>query len=84
MKSSKAERHGHYPKSGVVWDCIEECELNFNLGNVVKYVCRAGKKDEEIGDLRKAADCLGREIARKGTRTNRDDHGRTQTGVGQA
>lgn len=40
--------------------------LNFCRGNVVKYVCRAGKKDaaRELEDLRKAAWYLEREIAR--------------------
>lgn len=40
--------------------------LNFNRGNVVKYVCRAGKKDpdKEREDLEKAAWYLRRELAR--------------------
>lgn len=38
--------------------------LSFNLGNVVKYICRAGKKDEntKIQDLIKARDYLNNEI----------------------
>jgi len=27
-----------------VWDFIRDQELNYHLGNVVKYVCRAGHK----------------------------------------
>ncbi|MYX26030.1 DUF3310 domain-containing protein [Streptomyces sp. SID8381] len=39
--------------------------LNFNLGNVVKYVLRAGHKhDEPLTDLRKAAWYINREIER--------------------
>jgi len=39
--------------------------MNFNLGNVVKYVLRAGHKTEEpITDLRKAAWYINREIER--------------------
>jgi hypothetical protein len=40
--------------------------LNFNLGNAVKYIARAGRKDPAklIEDLRKAEWYLGREIAR--------------------
>lgn len=39
--------------------------LNFNLGNVVKYVARAGRKtDDPVEDLRKAQWYLGREIER--------------------
>lgn len=47
-----------------VWDITEH--LNFNRGNVVKYVARAGRKDaaKELEDLEKAAEYLGREIAK--------------------
>lgn len=40
--------------------------LGFNLGNVVKYVARAGRKPGQsaASDLAKAADYLAREIAR--------------------
>ncbi|MER6102377.1 DUF3310 domain-containing protein [Streptomyces sp. NPDC001832] len=39
--------------------------LNFNLGNVVKYALRAGHKTEEpLTDLRKAAWYINREIDR--------------------
>lgn len=43
---------------------IHEQELNFNLGNVVKYVCRAGRKDpgKTIEDLKKARNYLKFEI----------------------
>lgn len=41
-------------------------QLNFNRGNAVKYILRAGlkKSDEEILDLRKAIWYLEREIQR--------------------
>ena len=41
---------------------IKDYELNFNLGNVVKYIARLGKKDEKLRELRKALDYLQREI----------------------
>lgn len=43
---------------------IEAWNLNFNLGNVVKYISRAGKKDDTkfIQDLEKAVWYLNREI----------------------
>lgn len=43
---------------------IEAWELGFNLGNVVKYVSRAGKKDleREVEDLEKALWYLTREV----------------------
>lgn len=45
---------------------IEAWELGFCLGNAVKYLARAGKKDPaaEITDLRKAAWYVQREIER--------------------
>ena len=45
---------------------IEAWELGFCLGNTVKYICRAGKKDHEkmIKDLKKARWYLDREIKR--------------------
>lgn len=42
---------------------IEAWELGFNLGNTVKYISRAGKKANELEDLKKAAWYLSREIA---------------------
>ena len=47
-------------------DVIEAWNLGFNLGNVVKYVSRAGKKTPEllIEDLEKSLWYLEREIAR--------------------
>ena len=36
--------------------------MNFNRGNIVKYLARAGKKDNELDDLRKALNYLTREI----------------------
>ena len=41
---------------------IEAWGLGFNLGNAVKYVSRAGKKDDALQDLRKARWYLDREI----------------------
>jgi hypothetical protein len=41
---------------------LEAWKLNFNLGNVLKYLSRAGKKGEFIEDLRKARWYLDREI----------------------
>jgi len=45
-----------------VIDFIKDYGLNFNRGNVIKYLARAGKKDNELQDLRKALDYLQREI----------------------
>jgi len=43
-------------------DVIRDWELNFNLGNAVKYISRAGRKDDLIEDLRKARQYLDFEI----------------------
>ncbi len=43
-------------------DVIGSYKLNFNRGNVLKYIVRAGRKHSEIDDLEKALDYLEREI----------------------
>ncbi len=45
-----------------VWDFIREQELNFHLGNAIKYICRAGYKDSKIQDLKKAIHYLQNEL----------------------
>ena len=45
-----------------VWDFIRDQELNFHLGNVIKYVCRAGHKFDDIDDLEKAIHYLKNEV----------------------
>ena len=56
----------HYTVGGIeVIDFIEAKGLNFNLGNVVKYLSRAGEKDlGPLKDLKKARWYLNREIAK--------------------
>jgi|TARA_R110002167_G_scaffold350342_1_gene562554 hypothetical protein len=54
----------HYD-NGKDYDIIDVCNdysLNFNRGNILKYIARAGKKKDELGDLLKAQDYLEREI----------------------
>lgn len=43
-------------------DVIRDWNLNFNLGNTVKYIARAGRKDDIIQDLQKAKQYLEFEI----------------------
>ena len=43
-------------------DVIEDFELDFNLGNVIKYILRSHKKDDYLQDLKKALWYLQREI----------------------
>ena len=41
---------------------IHSWGLNFNLGNAVKYICRAGRKGDILEDLKKAKEYIGFEI----------------------
>ena len=55
----------HYTSGKIeVIDFIEDKKLNFNKGNAIKYVSRAGLKDKlkEVEDLEKAIWYLKREI----------------------
>jgi len=53
-----------------VIDIAKDYNLNFNRGNVMKYIIRAGRKDDELQDLLKAKDYLEREISHLRTKTN--------------
>ena len=44
-------------------DVIRDWGLNFNLGSAVKYLARAGRKDDVIQDLSKAKEYIDFEIA---------------------
>lgn len=53
----------HYSAHGIEpIDYIESHDLNFNLGNVIKYISRAPYKGTELEDLKKAKWFLEREI----------------------
>ena len=59
----KNEGPEYYQRGNIeVWDFIRDQSLNYHLGNVIKYVCRAGYKDDTIKDLKKAAHYLLNEI----------------------
>ena len=56
----------HYTDGKIeVIDFIEDKKLGFHLGNAVKYIARAGKKDpnKEVEDLKKAIWYINRRIA---------------------
>lgn len=55
--SHYAEGRKYEPK-----DVIRDWGLNFNLGNAVKYVARAGRKGDILEDLKKAKQYLDFEI----------------------
>jgi len=53
----------HYTAGGIeTIDFIEAKNLNYNLGNVLKYITRADHKGSRIEDLQKAKWYLEREI----------------------
>lgn len=57
----------HYTSGRIeVIDFIEDKELGFHLGNAVKYISRAGRKnpDKVVEDLRKAVWYINRQIER--------------------
>lgn len=61
------EHPSHYTDGGIeTIDFIEAKKLDYHLGNVVKYVSRAGKKDpaKKLEDLKKALWYLKRGIKR--------------------
>ncbi|QDP67891.1 MAG: hypothetical protein Unbinned8622contig1003_31 [Prokaryotic dsDNA virus sp.] len=58
-----AESPAHYTRGSIeVWDFIRDQELNYHLGNAVKYICRAGYKDSKVQDLKKAIHYLENEL----------------------
>ena len=57
-------RPAHYCKDRKIQpiQVIEDWKLGFNLGSALKYISRAGRKDDRIQDLEKAVFYLNREI----------------------
>ncbi len=63
MEAEKINHPPHYNSGQIeVIDAIEDWNLGFHLGNVVKYVARAQHKNSEWEDLKKAAWYLSRYI----------------------
>ena len=55
-------------------DVIRAWGLNFNLGSAIKYISRAGHKDDAVQDLKKAQEFIQFEIdAIEGARAERKD-----------
>ena len=54
----------HYNQGIEAIDYIESHKMNFNIGNVIKYVTRAKHKGTELEDLKKSLWYLQREIDR--------------------
>lgn len=53
----------HYTRGRIeVWDFIRDQQLNYHLGNAIKYICRAGFKGSKREDLEKAIHYLENEL----------------------
>ena len=61
------------------WDFIRDQDLNFHLGNAIKYICRAGHKGGQLKrceDLEKAIHYLQNELTHE-----KDLYFRTSQGI---
>lgn len=57
----------HYTTGNIeVIDYIEDKNLDYHLGNAVKYISRAGRKGDAVEDLQKAEWYLRRAIELRG------------------
>lgn len=62
---SAVDHPSHYNTGKIeVIDAIEDWNLSFHLGNVVKYIARAEHKGKTVEDLKKARWYLDRAIQR--------------------
>jgi len=62
-KLSLVNHPKHYQGNGIeVIDIIEAFDLNFSLGNAIKYILRADKKGNKKQDLEKAIWYLNNEL----------------------
>jgi hypothetical protein len=56
-KVEQVNHPNHYGGENNLYEAIkviDAWDLGFSLGNTVKYISRAGKKDKELQDLKKA------------------------------
>jgi len=63
MSNNLINHPEHYQSNGIeVIDIIDSFDLNFNLGNSIKYILRADKKGNKKQDLEKAIWYINREL----------------------
>lgn len=68
IKDDNVNHPSHYTFGNIeVIDAIEDWGLGYHLGNAVKYIARAGKKDptKTVEDLKKAIWYLNRYIEKQ-------------------
>lgn len=64
ISSDPVNHPSHYTTGGIeTIDFIEAKELDYNLGNVIKYITRADKKGKKLEDLKKAQWYLNRAVS---------------------
>lgn len=67
-KGEKVNHPKHYNEHPAGIECIDVVEhFNFNIGNAIKYLWRAGLKGNQEEDLKKAAWYVNREIEKLAT-----------------
>ena len=72
MAGESVDHPPHYNTHSSGIECIDVAEgFNFNIGNAVKYLWRAGLKGEALEDLEKACWYVRREVER--VKKNRGD-----------
>ena len=64
MEKEQVNHPSHYQQGIEPIEVIESWDLNFHLGNVIKYTLRAPYKENMIQDLEKAKWYLERELQR--------------------
>ena len=64
MMKENVNHPSHYNQGIEAIDIIESWELNFSLGNAIKYILRAPHKSNQLEDLKKASWYILREIDR--------------------
>jgi len=63
MSNNLIDHPQHYQSNGIeVIDIIDSFNLNFNLGNSIKYILRADKKGNKKQDLQKALWYINHEL----------------------
>lgn len=63
MNKELVNHPSHYNKGNIeVIDAIIDWKLDFCLGNAIKYIARAGSKDDTIQDLNKAIWYINKKI----------------------
>jgi hypothetical protein len=64
VKKEAVNHPQHYNMGSIeVIDAIEDWQLDFHIGNAVKYLARALYKENAVQDLNKACWCIQRKIS---------------------